>query len=300
MTDGGSDPSNDPSGATTSWPPPPPGPWGVDTGLPSEPPRPRRRRGGFIGLAVVVVLTGAIVALSFTVLGGQPDEPDQLFMPVGDSIDSGAFSTIPMDEDDPFESGDFDTIPMDEEDPALDAQSALPFDEEVEELLDIAGGGVTLEVDELFEAGEVRSFCNAPSADSLGGAMRVWTASDGQVEIEVRVQAMGSLQEAQEAVQGRQNEEFLACIPMEVIPVEITADAYGGELIDHDEVTGGPQIEQRILIGKDDRETGLLIWRQVGQYTLSIKVFELHEEGDDLDLTSADDLLEQTTEHLGG
>lgn len=249
---------------------------------------------------MVVVLTGAIVALSFTVLGGEPSEPDRLFMPVGDSIDGGAFDTIPMDEEDPFDSGDFDTVPMEEDDPALDAQSALPYDEEVEELLDIAGGGVTLQVDELLEEGEVRSFCQAPTQDSLGGAMRVWTASDGEVEIEVRVQDMGSLQDAQEAVQGRQTDEFLACIPMEVIPVEITSDPFGGELIEHDEVTGGPQIEQRILIGKDDRESGLLIWRQVGPYTLSIKVFEQADDGVDLDLTSADDLLEQTTEYLGG
>lgn len=303
MTDGGSDPSNDPSGATMGWPPPPPGSWGVDTGLPSEPPRPCRRRGGFVGLAVVVVLTGAIVALSFTVLGGQPDEPDQPFMPVGESIDGGSFGTIPMDEDDPFESGDFDTIPMDEEDPVRQPEEGLalylPDDEDVASTHLLGDDDPYLEVDEATGPGQVRSFCleDEPGAiDEGGSSTRVWTGSDS--EVSVRVLDMGSVETAQQAIELRLDDAYLECAPGAI--QANFAPYYGpGELADEDRTTSGDQFERRILLANAYDCDALLTWRQVEQYVVSTKVFACDPDAE-LALSSSDDLIDLSTDLITG
>jgi len=262
--------------------------------VPPSPPRPRSRH-RIVEVALVLALTGAIVVLAFTAVDGGPRATaGSKFVTVGQSI---------AGSDSDHSSGEWDTDPMDDEEPFAatgDLFAALPADEDIEDLLEISDGRVTMQIEEYLEPGPAKAFCSDVAPDAVEGAWRAWTASGGGVEVDARIHELGSVAEARRAIESRQTDAFLACIPDGVESSVRHMQVDGGEITDSSTTTTGDQLEQILLIERGEEGT-LFAWRQVDRYVVTIKVFDFdNDEGAALDLTSADDLLALSTEALGG
>lgn len=243
---------------------------------------------GILFFGAVVVVGGLILAVTFLGTSAQPR-----FEPVGQAIDRS----------DPSDPGGAVNSPESpriiEEAPAASSVAVfLPVDEDVEASLEVVDGRVSLQRDEPIEAGPVTAFCGDEPTDSAGGHMRVWTGGGGSVEVDVRINDMGSAAEARRSIEMRQNDEFLSCIADAIEP-QIVSSIVMGEVVDSSSVTTGDQRELRVLIESRSRDSALLLWRQVGRYSVSAKIFEEDfDDGVQLDLAAADDLLAMTTEAL--
>jgi hypothetical protein len=303
MTDGGLSNDHDPA-HQASWPPPPAADWGSS---PTTPPGPREptavappgRPRRIAEVAVVIVLTAAIVALAFTVVGGHPRESaEPNFREVGSSIDSYDSGSSSDNS-----SGEWNTVPMEEEDGFAatgDLFAALPNDDDVEDLLGTGNRQVLLQKEEFIDPGPVKAFCTDVTVDAVDGALRGWTTSGGVVEVDARIYEMASVADAREAVTSRQTDAFLACIPDDVASSIEQMTMSGGEITDASTEDTGDQLEQVLLIERGS-EGAILAWRQVDHYVVSLKVFEAdYEGGASLDLAVAEDLLAIPTDSLGG
>lgn len=302
MTNGGNETTPGPLGPGDSWPPSPPstaGPspsWPVPpTEIPAPAPQPDPhppRRGGLIGLVVVLLLTAAIVAVGFTVTGGEAgDAAEPQFQEVGTSIDGpssdpGVWASVPENGPDL---------------PATDDNlfKALPTDQDVLDLVRLGLNTAETDVQEEVEPGPVPDDCTDYVPTSLGGVVRSWSLNDSRSEISVRIDDMGDGGEAQEAIAHREGEDFLACIPGHVTSDTSETSIEGAPMVDKSVVTTVDQFEQ-VLLFDDGDQTAVFAWRQVDQYLITIKAFEFDfgSAAADLNVRSMDGLLDLTEAQL--
>jgi hypothetical protein len=298
MTDGGSDHPNDhaPGRAQVSWPAPPSGDWGASPHAPPPPtPSPTRRnrvpRRDVVGIAVVLVLTGAIVVVAFTALGGKPRpsaSAEPKFQKVGNSIDGSSRATT-FTQDPAFEPP---------ADPEL-LESALPTAEDVEAQVEVAGGDTYEETDEPVETGPLFSNCTDQRPVLEGGAVRFWTTRTG--EVDVRIDDLGSAAAARASMEARQSDEYITCLPGEIAPKSeyLSRTPLDGDVVDSSVIRQGDQREVKVLIEDGDGDGKLFVWRQVGQYTISARIWVVEPDADtELALTSSDELLDAVESNL--
>jgi len=297
MTDGGNEATPGPLGSDAPWPAPPPGVWSATPATPAPPRPPTGSRRRTVETLVVVLLTGAIVALAFTALDGDPNgsAAESRFRTVGSSIDSSDPGLDPGTDE-------WDTIPelQDLDGSTGGLYDALPTYEDVEDLVELSGGRANLQVEEIVGLDPASPDCADDAPEPVDGVRRVWSLDDSMSEVEVRIDDLGSVEDAQLAVERRQTPDFLECLPTEVE----TDDGSGidaGVVVDTSTVDRGDRLEQLVLVD-DGEQTALYAWRQVDQYVITIKAFDFvwGSAGYDLDLAAMDDLLALTTELLDG
>lgn len=305
MTDGGPETHPDPAREQVPWPAAPPGPWGAEPS-PSSPPAPAPgpapaqaqagpRRRSVIEVAVVVLLTGAIVALAFTAVGGDPKETESssgfttIGEPLGPDVDAGTWDTIPMDEDEAPDYGDVaDAI-----------EPAMPTDTDVISLVPATEGVVLEEFDGSVAGGGGSTDCGALQGETIGGYARIWYSGERTFEVDLRVHEAASDLDAEGMMEGFEGDEFLLCATEKIYPFVVDADFAEKQIIDTSDTGSGDQRQVGMLVENDAGQRALLVWRQAGRHTLIACFIDGDPtRADPMGIDAADDLLDATATAL--
>ena len=240
----------------------------------------------------MIGLTAAIVALAFTVVGGDPSESaEPKFRTVGSSIDDGSGSLPDVSS----------TIPREDPTTATPLEDVMPSDEDVIGFVSAVDGEVSLEFDDPTDPGPGGDLCTDVGPDVTDGYGRVWVDGSGSVEVDVRVQQTTSALEAAQTMDVRTEPAYLDCLTTKYGNIYGDGDVVDGRVDDSSDTGAGDQRQVSVLIEDASGMQKLLAWRQVGTYTITARIIGVDAtEGDGLELSSADDLLDIPATALGG
>lgn len=176
-----------------------------------------------------------------------------------------------------------------------------------DEVVDVMGPAqdLTLRREAVEAAGPVTNLCTDIAANALASHVQWWLDDDPETgwELQVGVFDYGSPQEAERVVTARGTDAYLDCLGGSPTN-SIKFDDVEGEVLDHASTPqdGPVGATQAVLLrgywmagcGKEDGRIAL-VWRQVGQYTVSTKAFGC----EDIDLATTDAILDGLARRLG-